>query len=155
MQRIEMWASRMPLLWGAMTGWIAVLFLVMGWLDSTSKAIIALLIWSEAVILSWRAANQSLVLADDHLIYQAMFLRYEIPYHEIRSLNIAAIAGITNYEFWLYVDDGSKSHKRICLQIFGSDGRQEFFDALCAHAPRATLGIGARTIRDRGFAWYP
>ncbi len=155
MQRIEMWASRMPLIWGAITGWIAVLFIVMGWLDSTGKWIVALLIWSEAIILSWRAANQGLFLEDDRLIYQAMFLRYEIPYQQIRSLNVAAVAGISNYEFWLYVDDGHRIPKRISLQFFGRTGRQEFFDALCARAPRAALGTGARTIRDRGFAWYP
>ena len=61
MQRIEMWASRMPLVWGAITGWVAVLFIVMGWLDSPFKWIVALLIWSEALVLSWRAGQSGFV----------------------------------------------------------------------------------------------
>ena len=86
MQRIELWASRMPLVWGAITGWVAVLFIVMGWLDSPLKWIVALLIWSEALVLSWRAANQGLFLEADRLVYQALFLRHEIRYDEIQLL---------------------------------------------------------------------
>ncbi len=145
----------MPLLWGAITGWLAVLFIVMGWLDSPFKWMFALVIWSEALVLSWRAANQGMVLEDDRLVYQALFLRHEIRYDEIRSLDVAAIAGISNYEFWLYVDDGRRVPKRISLQFFGRTGRQEFFDSLCARAPRAHLHNGAQTIRDHGFAWFP